>query len=143
MVDKKLQTKIISSAREVFERSPVFLAYVFGSCVFGDPHPKSDLDIGYYMGDNDAKTVMSMKDELILAAELSDRIGMDIDLRNLAHAPLELRGRVLEEGIRIYCSDHIRRVNLEGMLLGQYHDYKEEFNQMHELRLQQLAARGF
>ncbi len=69
-------------------------------------------------------------------------MGLEIDFRNLADAPLEVKGRVLEEGIRIYSGDEARRVELERDLLGRYHDYKETFERMHEMRLRAQAARG-
>ena len=50
--------------------------------------------------------------------------------------------RVLEEGVRIYSGDDVRRVGLERDLLGRYHDYKEVFERMHAERLRALAARG-
>ncbi len=65
-----------------------------------------------------------------------------MDLRDLGEAPLELRGRVLEEGIRIYCSDEVARVNLERDLLGCYHDCKPAFERMHEQRLKAFAREG-
>ena len=69
-------------------------------------------------------------------------MGLEVDLRNLAEAPLELRGRVLEDGVRVYSGDDVARVELERELLGRYHDYKDVFQRMHEVRLRALAARG-
>ena len=74
---------------------------------------------------------------------LADAVGVPIDLRNLAEAPLELRGRVLEEGVRIYSGHDPERVALECYVLAHYHDYKDTFRAMHETRLRQLARRGF
>jgi hypothetical protein len=83
-----------------------------------------------------------MREELHLASALSDAVELEVDLRNLAEAPLELKGRVLEDGVRVYSGDDVARVELERNLLGRYHDYKEGFQRMHELRLRALAARG-
>ena len=79
---------------------------------------------------------------MVLAADMSKEIGFQVDLRNLAGAPLELRGRVLEEGIRIYSGNDSRRVDLECDILARYHDYKDVFRQMHEIRLRKTAERG-
>ena len=57
-----------------------------------------------------------------------------------ASAPLALRGRVLEEGRRIYCSDEVARVNLECDLLSRYFDYKPELEALRRLRLAAMAA---
>ena len=141
-MDDSLRARILEAATEVLEPSPVFLAYAYGSRVCGTPMPNSDLDIGYYLVGFPAQRELPVRDEMLLAADLSDAIGLEIDLRDLGQAPLELRGRALEEGIRIYCGDDVARVNLERDLLGRYHDYKEEFVRMHQTRLEQFARRG-
>jgi lipase chaperone LimK len=79
---------------------------------------------------------------MLLAARLSGELGLPVDLRNLGEAPLELRGRALEEGMRIYSGDEVARVNIERDLLGRYHDYKEEIRQLHEERLRRFAETG-
>jgi uncharacterized protein len=78
-----------------------------------------------------------------LADRLSKRLGLEVDLRNLGRAPLEFRGRILEQGIRIYCSDEVQRVGLERDLLSRYLDYKDTFRRMHDARLEQFARLGF
>jgi len=90
--------------------------------VSGRPRPESDVDIGYYLAGYRCGQLLSLGEESRLASALVGAVGIAVDLRNLAEAPLELRGRVLEEGIR--------------------HDYKETFRAMHEIRLRQLARRG-
>ena len=141
-MDDSIRARILEAAGDVFAPSPVFLAYAYGSRVCGTPMPDSDLDIGYYLAGFPARSELPVRDEMLLAADLSDAIGLEVDLRNLGEAPLELRGRALEEGIRIYCRDDVARVNLERDLLGRYHDYKEEFARMHQTRLAQFARRG-
>jgi len=55
---------------------------------------------------------------------------------------LDLRGRILEEGVRIFSANDGERVALERELLGRYHDYKEEYLRMYEIRLRRVAAKG-
>jgi hypothetical protein len=50
---------------------------------------------------------------------------------------------VLEEGVRVYSGDDVERVGLERDTLSRYHDYKDVFLLMHEIRLRQTAGRGF
>ena len=126
----------------VFGPTDVFLAYAYGSRIRGNPRPDSDLDIGYYLDDFRRHPPLSIQEELALAGDLSDRLGVEVDLRNLGQAPLEWRGRVLEEGIRVYCRDEVQRVNLERNLLAQYLDQKDSFRRMHELRLRRFAESG-
>lgn len=141
-MDPALLASLRSAARRLFPGRGVLAAYAYGSRVSGRPRPGSDLDIGYYLIGFPSGRRLTLREELILEAELSGAVDADIDLRDLADAPLELRGRVLEEGIRIYSGDDVDRVALERDLLARYHDYKDVFREMHELRLRQLAARG-
>ncbi len=141
-MDPALLAWLRAAAERLFPARGVLAAYAYGSRVAGRPRPGSDLDVGYYLIGFRSGERLSLRAELSLAAELSDALGVDVDLRDLAEAPLELRGRVLEEGTRIYSGDDVGRVALERDLLGRYHDYKEVFRHLHELRLRQLAARG-
>src|SRR5262245_39585765 len=82
--------------------------------------PRAISTSGYYLAGHrsGARLSLSLREEQALATELSDVVGHDVDLRNLGDAPLELRGRVLEEGVRIFSGDDVERVGLERDLLG-------------------------
>lgn len=134
--------RVRKAAARILAGRNVLAAYAFGSRIAGSPRPDSDLDIGYYFAGGPGEATLPLRDEVALASALSDEIGLDVDLRDLGGAPLELRGRVLEEGVRVYCSDAVARVALERDILGRYHDYKVEFLLMHDLRLRMLAERG-
>jgi hypothetical protein len=97
---------------------------------------------GHGLAGAPAGQTLPLRDELRLASSLSEAVGLDVDLRNLASAPLELRGRVLEEGVGLYSANDVARVELERELLGRYHDSKEIFRRMHEERLRAGAVRG-
>ncbi len=77
-----------------------------------------------------------------MAADLSAALRLEVDLRSLDQAPLEMRGRILEEGVRIYSGDDVLRVSLERSTLSFYHDYKDVFQHMHDVRLRNQAKRG-
>lgn len=125
-----------------FPRHGILAAYAYGSRVSGRPLPDSDLDIGYYRS-GAAREPLPLAEEMLLAADLSRELGCEVDLRYLGDAPLELRGKVLEEGVRVYSGDDVERVGLERDTLSRYHDYKDVFLRMHEIRLRETAARGF
>ena len=137
-----LLTRLRLAAEELFRGGPVLAAYAFGSRVSGTPRPDSDLDIGYYLEGYWQRPPITIREEMRLAGKLSDGVGFTVDLRSLAGAPLEVRGRVLEDGVRIYSGDPAARVALERDLLSRYHDYKEVFREMHDLRLRAIAERG-
>lgn len=126
----------------VFENRPVFAAYAFGSRISGAAQLDSDLDIGYYLDEYRHGATLSAREEMQLAVELSDALGVDVDLHNLGVASLEFRGRVLEDGLRIYSRDEVERVTLERELLARYHDYKDEIAHLHEARLRAVASHG-
>ena len=140
---ESLQSRWCEVAEAVFASTDVFLAYAYGSRVSGDARPDSDLDIGYYRDDFRRRGPMPIKEELTLAGELSDRLGVEVDLRSLGEAPLEWRGRVLQNGVRIFSSDEVQRVNVERDLLTEYLDWKETFDRMHEIRVRGFAKWGF
>lgn len=142
-LDAALLTRLRAAAAAVFPPSTVLAAYAYGSRVRGRPRPDSDLDIGYYLHGYRQGLALPMREELRLASAFADAVGLEVDLRNLAEAPLELRGRVLEDGVRIYSADEPERVALERYILARFHDYKDVFRQMHETRLRALAKRGF
>jgi len=142
MMDDALLEKVRGAAQRAFAGGPVLVAYAFGSRVSGRPMPGSDLDVGYYLCGYRRGDVLPLGEELRLADELSAEVGCPVDLRNMADAPLEFKGRVLEEGVRIFSARDAERVALERELLGRYHDYKDEFLRMHEIRLRRVAAKG-
>ncbi|OGK83132.1 MAG: hypothetical protein A2X52_09105 [Candidatus Rokubacteria bacterium GWC2_70_16] len=141
-MDTALRERLAAAAARAFRGAPVLVAYAHGSRISGRPRPGSDLDVGYYLRGHRRGEVLPLREEMLLASALSEAVGVEIDLRNLAEAPLEVRGRVLEDGIRIYSADEPERVELECYVLARYHDYKDAFQAMHELRLRELATRG-
>jgi predicted nucleotidyltransferase len=142
MLARELLHRLKTAAESVFGGRRVLAAYAFGSRVSGRPMPSSDLDVGYYLDGHRQGERLSVRDEMQLAGALSEAVGLRLDLRDLADAPLELRGRVLEEGVRIYSGNAAVRVALERDVLARYHDYKDEFREMHEVRLRAAAKTG-
>jgi predicted nucleotidyltransferase len=141
-LEATLLANLQRAADELFGNGPVLAAYAFGSRVSGAPRPDSDLDIGYYLMGDGRANALPIREEMRLAGRLSTAIGLTVDLRSLDGTPLDLRGRVLEEGVRIYSGNPAARVALERDLLARYHDYKHVFEQMHVLRLRSIAERG-
>ena len=141
-MDTDIIDRLRTAAARVFPARKVLAAYVYGSRVSGRPRVRSDLDVGYYLFGYRSGQTLSLREEMTLQSELSDAAGLEVDLRDLGEAPLELRGRVLEDGVRVYSGDDVERVGLERDVLARYHDYKDVFHGMHEIRLRALAARG-
>jgi predicted nucleotidyltransferase len=141
-MDPALLDRLRSLAARLFRGRGIVAAYAFGSRVSGRPLPDSDLDIGYYLERPRRGQSLSVREEMLLAADLSREFGCEVDLRSLGGAPLELRGKALEDGVRVFSGDDVERVAIERETLSRYHDYKDTFARMHELRLRALASRG-
>ncbi|MFB3906367.1 MAG: nucleotidyltransferase domain-containing protein [Acidobacteriota bacterium] len=112
------------AARTILGGKGILVAYAYGSRVWGNPLPFSDLDVGYYLDGYLSGAKLLLKKELDIQERLSEALGLQVDFRDLASATIEMRGRVLEEGVRIYSGNDIQRVALERDTLGRYHDYK-------------------
>ena len=132
----------LKASDDLFARFGVLAAYAFGSRVSGRPRPESDLDVGYYLAADPYRSVLSLDEDLRLQDELTRGAGCQVDLLALAEAPLELRGRALVDGVRLYSGDDVARVGLERDLLGRYHDYRPIFERMHRERLARIAEEG-
>ena len=141
-MDPELLQRLRKVAEELFPPHRVLVAFAHGSRVAGKPLPDSDLDVGYYLEGWDEGRELPLQDELLLEADLTRALGLEVDLRNLAKAPLEMRGQVLESGVRVYCSDPEQRVELETYVMARYFDYKDIYRKMHETRLQNMAGQG-
>jgi predicted nucleotidyltransferase len=129
-------------APRLFRGTAVLAAYAYGSRVSGRPRPESDLDVGYFLVGYRHGQRLSIAEEMGLTDALSLAAGCEVDFRDLTQGTLEWQGRVLETGIRIYSGDLVERVALERELLGRYHDLKDTYARMHEIRLGNFIRMG-
>lgn len=102
----------------------VEVAYAFGSRVTGSSLPSSDFDLAFVLSDE-----ADISDDPLLAERLAARIAtrlrtpIDIDAHLADRLPLNVRGRVVTEGILLYESDPIRRVEFETHTRRLYFDF--------------------
>jgi len=141
-MDDELIERARAATAVCFPEHDVLVAYAHGSRVSGRPRADSDLDVGYYLRGFREGRRLPLKTELLLEDRLSRELGVEVDLRGLADAPLEVRGKVLEQGVRIYSGHDAERVDLEVDLLARYHDYKPELEYLARLRLRRIAEHG-
>jgi predicted nucleotidyltransferase len=132
-------TRIREAAARVFPGSGVFLAYAYGSRISGNPRPRSDLDVGYYLHREQGAEELPLSEEMGLSARLTLETGHDVDFRCLQHAPLDLRARAMIDGERIYCSDDAARPGFESLILRRYYDQKSVLEKMHQDRINAMA----
>jgi predicted nucleotidyltransferase len=136
------QEDVARVARNVFEGTPIVLAYAYGSRVTGNASPGSDLDVGYFLSGRHAAQPLSVHDEMVLADRMSRRIGVEVDLRNVGLAPLEWQARVIREGVLIVSRDEPTRVEIERGILVRWFDEQQRLDRFHNMRLEAFAAAG-
>ncbi|MGH2830419.1 MAG: type VII toxin-antitoxin system MntA family adenylyltransferase antitoxin [Actinomycetota bacterium] len=123
---------------EILRDFGVVVAYQFGSRALGRAGPESDLDIA---------VLTETRPSLLDRQRLADRIRIatavpDVDVVVLTDAPLELRGRVVQEGRLIYSVDEARRVSFEGRTRSEYFDFLPTLQQHTRRFLRRVAERG-
>jgi predicted nucleotidyltransferase len=118
-MDKRtsLHSQLQSFFAEARSRFPVALAYLFGSQATGRAGAQSDYDVAVLF---DGK--VSTDDCYALTHQLTDFLDTDVDLVDLARAPIELVYNVIATGQILYAKDRTTRVEFEARALGLYFD---------------------
>jgi predicted nucleotidyltransferase len=116
----------------------VIVAYLFGSRARGTDRPESDLDVAALFD-----RPMELLEREALVARLSRALGVpDVDLVVLDTAPLELRGRVVQEGRLLFSADESRRVAFEVSTRLEYFDFLPTLESMTRIYLRRVAREG-
>jgi len=103
----------------VLERAGVVVAYLFGSRAGGRHRASSDADIAVL-----TDRPMGLLEQEMLADRLARAMRVpEVDIVMLDRSPLELRGRVIQEGRPIHSSDEPRRVAFEVRTRSEYFDF--------------------
>ena len=98
-------------------------AWLFGSVARGTSRPGSDLDVAVLLDPAPERgTWASLR--LDLRAELEARLGREVDLVVLNHAPPDLTHRVLRDGKLVIETDPSARVRFEVRARNAYFDLK-------------------
>ncbi len=108
----------------VLARYPVVAAYVYGSVARGTVLPTSDVDIALVLTES-LPPYERLQLELTIEGEVEEASGISpVDVRVINDAPLLVKGRILQEGIRVYEGDRQKRIAFEVLTLQQYHDFQ-------------------
>lgn len=103
--------------------SGVSVAWLFGSRARGEERPDSDADVAVLLRTRTEPPGLRLQDEISVALAEALRVGA-VDLVILDTAPLDLRGRVLEEGRLLWSGDEPLRVRYTVETLSRYHDVR-------------------
>lgn len=116
----------------------MLVAYVFGSRAAGGHTATSDADIGVLLD-----RPLGLLGRQRLADRLAEALGApEVDLVVLDEAPLELRGRVVQEGRLIFSADDVRRVAFEVRTRSEYLDFLPVLEAHTSRYIHRVAERG-
>jgi uncharacterized protein len=118
-----LREKLREIAAELFEKTPVLFAYLYGSYAKKLPHAFSDLDVGIFVEGLDAGARLDL--ELSLSLRIDEILGhvVQSEVRVLNHLPLVVKGRILADGDLIYSRDERSRIDFETQVRKAYFDF--------------------
>jgi predicted nucleotidyltransferase len=114
--------QLCGAAEVVFGSRPVALAYLHGSQASGHATPLSDVDVAI-VTEGEMPPRDRLRLELTLETALVAALGRDVDVRVINHAPLAVRGKVVQTGVLLYVRDDTIRVNFETTVRDAYFDF--------------------
>jgi len=101
----------------------VAAAYLYGSVVRGQATPLSDLDVAVLVAEAVAQAERGALQRRLMAALARRLPGRRVDVRLFDELPIAIRGRVLQEGKRVFERDPVLRVREEVRTRMAYHDF--------------------
>ncbi|MFW6284083.1 MAG: type VII toxin-antitoxin system MntA family adenylyltransferase antitoxin [Desulfosalsimonas sp.] len=130
--DAALVKKLRSTAPQTFAGYPVLFAYLYGSYATGCTHPYSDMDIAVYLKPQSAKKALDIELDLSLALDKALDHKIETEVRALNNLPLTFAGRIITEGLLLYCRDESERVEFEVQIRKKYFDFLPVIEQYHQ-----------
>lgn len=120
----------------------VIAAYAYGSVVRETMTQFSDVDVAVVLKDLPASYDRLML-ELSLQGAIEEAIGFSpVDVRAINEAPLEVRGRIIQQGVLLYERDRRSRVAFEVQLRKRYFDFAPVAHTLREAFLDRVQNRG-
>ncbi|MFO7835080.1 MAG: nucleotidyltransferase domain-containing protein [Candidatus Thorarchaeota archaeon] len=109
--------------KELVQDDSVIACYLYGSYARGEETPLSDLDFAI-LWEEEGSLEARKRNLLRLSQKLSRRFNLDVDVRSLNEASLELQYRVVCEGKVVFCNDKSRRLEFEDRVVMEFLDFK-------------------
>jgi predicted nucleotidyltransferase len=110
-------------ALRLFGNTPVLFGYLYGSYAGGVPHRFSDLDIAVFVREIDPAACLELELTLSLRIDKALDHAAQSEVRIINHLPLVVKGRILTDGVIIYCVDEAARVDFECGVRRAYFDF--------------------
>ena len=119
-----LVARLREAACRELERSPVRLAYLFGSVATGRARGGSDVDVAVVLEPSlPAERYVELSLELARRLSAASGVG-GIEVVVLNDAPLPLLGRAVRERVVLFSRDEPFRVRFEGKVLKEFFDFQ-------------------
>jgi predicted nucleotidyltransferase len=112
----------------------VVAVYLFGSVARGTASKRSDVDVGLLYQKSPPRTYRGQP--YLIQADLSERLGRDVDVVVLNDAPVDLVHRVLRDGVLLFDIDKSVRIAFEVRARNEYFDllpYLEEYRRQRKV----------
>jgi hypothetical protein len=142
MKDTEIKNKISDIATDVFRDTQVLFAYLYGSYAVDQAHRFSDLDIGIYVPRLSQREKLDLEMALALKLDEKLQIGPSSDVRILNSLPLAVAGKIITEGVLIYCRDDKARVDYETIIRCAYFDFLPFIINYQRTYLAQIAGQS-
>ena len=121
---------------------PVDVAYVYGSVARGTVTPFSDVDVALVLSES-LPPYERLNLEFEIEAAIEDTAGLvGLDVRAINEAPLLVRGRIVQEGMRLYEREHARRVAFEVYTRKRYFDFAPVARRLQAAFLDKIHREG-
>ncbi|MDI6731634.1 MAG: nucleotidyltransferase domain-containing protein [Candidatus Margulisbacteria bacterium] len=118
--------------KDILQKHPVEIAYLYGSFAEGTPRPWSDIDVALIVDDSNTRQ-SNLDLEMTISKEI-DAVGIvekhESDVRIINQAPLNYKIQIVQNGKLIYSKNERRRVEFETTVRDEYFDFlpkREEF----------------
>jgi predicted nucleotidyltransferase len=113
--------KISKIDKQIFKKSHIKLAYLFGSQAKGNAAKESDFDVAVLFEEEPVDS-LALKEICSLSRELEKSFPAKLDIVSLHAASLLLKYEVVTHGKSIYCQDEAERINFEVSIIKEYID---------------------
>jgi len=123
MKTEQIKSKILKIAPEIFKGRKIVFAYLYGSVAQDQSHHFSDLDVGIYTRRLTSEACRKLELDLALAIDDVLVDAPESDVRIMNSLPLAITGKIVTDGILIYCEDDNKRIEYESNTRMAYFDF--------------------
>jgi predicted nucleotidyltransferase len=139
MKQAEIKKNILKIATDVFRDTQVLFAYLYGSYAVNQAHQFSDLDIGIYVPRLSRREKLNLEMTLALKIDKKLKQGPASDVRIINSFPLAVAGKIITEGVLIYCRDDKARVDYETAIRSAYFDFLPFIHNYQRTYLEQIV----